>query len=245
MPLFWTNYSLPGGAVTVTSCYARDVEHLHELMAQRGLGETLSGDNRFYRDAPVMPSDFLRRGHVVEALHSVIWVAMIAVKAGLADAWELLNDRGIIHELSHAALSYRGGNMIYVDSDFVHAVTKFERGVPGVHPCWGKTETASTRALADCADPPEWRAVPVTFGVDFAEAVIAATKSFTEAIQAPGDKGFFERPPADPNSRGFFIKALEQGKSARAAMIRKALEKAVSGNLAITARRKPVAEVVA
>ncbi len=70
---------------------------------------------------------------------------MIAVKARLLDGWELLSDEGLLHQLAHhmqGARSPSFGRVADLPYTLARDIVKFEREVPGVHPCWAAPEGA-------------------------------------------------------------------------------------------------------
>ncbi|AXQ69865.1 hypothetical protein HOU03_gp403 [Caulobacter phage CcrSC] len=99
MVYYATRYGLPNGSIQITQCYAESEEHLKEVMAARGMGE-VHHPTGYAIAKPTMPSAWLEKRDYAKAIHALTWAAMIAVKSGV-DAWTLLHDRGLMHELAH------------------------------------------------------------------------------------------------------------------------------------------------
>ncbi|AXQ69306.1 hypothetical protein HOU02_gp419 [Caulobacter phage CcrBL9] len=99
MGYYATRYRLPDGTIQITQCYAESEEHLGEVMAARGMGEA-HHPTGYVIAKPKMPSEWLEKRDYAKAIHALTWAAMIAVKAGV-DAWTLLHDKGLMHELAH------------------------------------------------------------------------------------------------------------------------------------------------
>lgn len=136
MPLYRTSYTTPAGTLT-TQCYAENDEHLEEVMRMRGMGETRA-DSSYPSSQPEMASTLLRERKFAAANHALVWASMIAARAQITDAWGLLNDYGLIHEMAHllhqAEASFFGG--VRVSEEFINRVVAFEMLVPGLHSCW-------------------------------------------------------------------------------------------------------------
>lgn len=136
MPLYRTSYTTPAGTLT-TQCYAENDEHLIEVMRMRGMGETRA-DSSYPSSQPEMASTLLRERKFAAANHALVWASMIAARAQITDAWGLLNDYGLIHEMAHllhqAEASFFGG--VRVSEEFINRVAAFEMLVPGLHSCW-------------------------------------------------------------------------------------------------------------
>lgn len=120
MPMYYTYYNVPGVTGSAhpqttqeTQVWAKDESHLVEVMEARKLGEWRSyGDAMaaFYEGSTRLPSEWLELGNIPEALHAANWLCMVAVKAGVIEAWEVLHDNGAIHGLSHLNLPHVAGN---------------------------------------------------------------------------------------------------------------------------------------
>lgn len=136
MPLYRTRYALPLGESRTTQCYAENATHLEEVIKQRGMGE-VRDDPLFEPDRePRMASELVLAGQLSAANHALIWTSMIAVRAGITDAWALLNDRGVVHEMAHALHVQEVFRQPVGLEALAGRIEAFERLVPGVHPCW-------------------------------------------------------------------------------------------------------------
>lgn len=94
---FSTEYSITGQRYT-TVLYARSSEDLTLLLKQRGLNEKLiSGDFPH----PEIPSDLILLHRWADAMHAACWLGMVGCAGGTLEGFDLLNDRGLIHTLSH------------------------------------------------------------------------------------------------------------------------------------------------
>lgn len=96
---FATGYNLPDGYYE-TTLYARDQNHTLELLKQRGLGEHLLQP---YSGITLFPSDLILLSCWNDAIHSACWLGMIACSAGVTTGFDLLQDQGLIHLISHLA----------------------------------------------------------------------------------------------------------------------------------------------
>lgn len=175
MPLYVTTYPLSFSRRMTTTCYAADLAHLAETMAQRRMGEELfrelgdfDPDNQHR-----LASDWMRANDPIRANHALVWISMIACRAGFSDAWSLMNDRGLMHEVAHYLEQSDGGRrevrvpvsvftgrtFAYMAGDeltqfpllheqLARRLEAFERVVPGVHPDW------VARGLPDAPKPP-------------------------------------------------------------------------------------------
>jgi hypothetical protein len=221
MPMYATEYRLPKGGRAQTTCYAMSAEHLAETLKLRNLGEVPTGRSF---PAPVMASQHLRRRDFAEANHALVWASMIATKAGIVDAWDLLNDNGLLHEMAHVAengsLPARFAYDVYFgctcdmcrgirpddrDHPFILQVEAFERRVPGLHPSWGReVEVRPAMPRADTS---------LTVAVD------GASIASIDAFSMPPTVFVEPKPIANPRRRGFDRQQIRQGSAARAAMI--------------------------
>jgi len=223
MPLYHTTYETPTG-VEYTQCYARDADHFAEVVKLRGMGETphipWPGDP--IAAPPVMPSTYLLEQKWIDAMHALIWVGMIATKAGIADGWGLLNDHGILHGMSHVLMNTRHGYGHDVTGPYLERVKKLEREVPGVHPCWGGAEVAPSARLTgnriSSIFTDEFNSLKEDFRrlgrpfegiVDVKTSIEAMEGFFFADIDAVVDK------PIKPGGRGFDLQRLKQMQDAR------------------------------
>lgn len=156
MPLYQTNYTLPSGRVDPTQCYAESDEHLVEVIALRSMGETRADPVRDGIYVPKMASALMFDGRIAAANHALVWTSMIAARAGLTEAWDLLNDEGILHRVAHeleqdeldrrgilTISSFFGGSKQDRREALARRIEAFERLVPGVHPCWAGDDKRS------------------------------------------------------------------------------------------------------
>lgn len=219
MPMYATEYRLPDGRPATTSCFARNGNHLEEVIKLRKMGERLDTFTGRFINPPRMASDLLRSGRVAAANHALIWTSMIAARAGVMGEWGLLNDNGLVHEIAHvmhsremdgAHCSCRQCDV----SDLAHKVERFERQVPGVHPCWGSEEEVRR---------PDPNATVLFSGTLTLEAFEALSTSLAKGSMAAAEAGAAMRralPPAkpivDPKRRGFARQQIAQGQAARA-----------------------------
>lgn len=144
MPIYRTQYELPDGDHLRTTLYARDDKHLGEVMDLRKMGEMCVDGPAFGRtaiDPPMMASQLLASKRLAAANHALTWAAMIGARAGVADAWALMNDHGLLHQMAHLLHSREDSQDLgYLENQLMRLipqVDEFERSVPGVHPCWG------------------------------------------------------------------------------------------------------------
>lgn len=215
MPMFVTSYRLPSGSLIPTQCFAEDHDHLDHLIALRGMGERPGPPDKSYGFPPVprMASSLMAEGRIAAANHAMIWTGMIAVRAGVTDAWGLLNDEGIVHETAHLLeTTANGGPFSYgLESEPRHVrlarrIEAFERLVPGVHPCWGG-EPGSVVPERQT----DHGAMMVTFNKG--DRVLARLMADLRPPVKPG-----------PGSLAFAMDAVAAGKAARARMINAALK---------------------
>ena len=102
--LYPTEYDVPGGSF-FTTIAANSKQEAAELIVKRKMGEQFhpvyqAGDIPF--DRHVMPSKWLELGELEQAMHAAAWLGLFATSSGVATAYDLLHDRGVIHELTHA-----------------------------------------------------------------------------------------------------------------------------------------------
>lgn len=232
MAMFVTRYRLPNGAAVPTTVYARDLRHLREVIDQRGLGEGMAEPHPYFLPmrAPKMPSELLEVGQLRAANHALTWVAMIAVKAGKAEAWELLNDRGVLHEMAHILHSQEEGQDSIVRDQVAFLLPKvrtFEREVPGVHPCWGgEVANDGTGRIRDYqAQSLARRAAAMEHASSqLGEIVKEATVSLQRVKDnLPIDTSHMQSPTARPGTRAFAEGQRQQGAAAKAAMVNRAM----------------------
>jgi len=76
---------------------AEDLDHANEIIAARGLGESIIGE--LENNTLIHPAK-----SQLEALHLTCFQAFIAIKSGKVSVDEILGDTGIIHELIHTML---------------------------------------------------------------------------------------------------------------------------------------------
>jgi hypothetical protein len=150
--MFITQYVLPSGRPATTQCYARDEAHLVEIMDRRRMDEVSAG--AFAHPPPTMASQHLASGKIGAASHALTWIAMIATRSGVARAWDLLNDEGLVHEVAHLVESAELSpcscwRCTDRRMDLARKLEAFERSIPGVHPCWGGDD----RALVPAPEP--------------------------------------------------------------------------------------------
>lgn len=137
-----------------TQMYALDADNAADLIVRRKMDEVLDGPWQSYfgggDPAPSMGSTLLRAGKLAKANHALIWTSMIAVRAGVIDAWELMNDKGVVHELAHEmqisnstdidSVLGRSYHRAYVWRPLADRIEALERLVPGLHPSWGEED---------------------------------------------------------------------------------------------------------
>lgn len=253
MPMYRTRYSLPNGATRTTQCYARNEKDLARVIKKRGMGETRSTDPyaAFRLDEPQMASELLMKGQIAAANHALVWTSMIAVRAGLTDAWGLLNDDGVLHEMAHLLHSREVSPWSDVFGEPAHVrlarrVEAFERLVPGVHPCWGgedrqiappptiydgysKLFRPYQRQMLEQMRAPARNAAPDMARQDF---VIHGDMKSERLTLAELRQITRKHTPVEPEytapkhgARDFDKRQVSQGQAAKAEMVRRALAK--------------------
>ncbi|UTC29681.1 hypothetical protein BAJUN_00510 [Bajunvirus bajun] len=193
MPLYRTSYKIPNGETLATQCYACDDDHLIEVLTLRGMGETRDdphpyGYSAFFK-APVLASTLLAKNQLAAANHALIWAAMIASKAGIIDPWDLLNDRGMIHEMAHAMHSKEINGQPFGIFDngkiaLMERLEAFEMLVPGLHKCWAGEDTSV-------------RYAPGFRGYDLPSFFDITSKGFSKTLEELVKK---RRPKSAPNT---------------------------------------------
>lgn len=148
MSVWYTSYNVRGERVK-TQVQARDAADLERIIKLRRMGEELS-EPGFFARSPDMPSALIKRNQPAAAHHALHWVAMIAVRCLPDCAWDLLHDRGLLHEFAHIshnvehyATSGYGiarQNSRSEGGRFYKDVQALELLIPGVHPWWGDAE---------------------------------------------------------------------------------------------------------
>lgn len=157
--IYETAYKLPNGATRRTSVYARDEAHLAETIALRGMDEEASGP--YYYGHPQMASTLAYRGALREANHALVWASMIATRAGVTDAWALMNDEGLLHELAHqlhnSVQPFFDYDTLYGKPpkhvDLAYRLEAFELTVPGLHPRWADAQAPLLKPWEDSRRP--------------------------------------------------------------------------------------------
>lgn len=174
MPMFVSTYAMASGATTSTTVYARDPDHLEVTLRMRRMDEE-RGSRLLPR--PEMASKLVAEGKYAAAMHALIWASMIAIRSREDEAWKLLNDEGVVHQLAHEAhnLELNGSRSRYEDLSLggyggyrqpswlklAERIEHFEMGVPGVHPSWGGEDFRSVREIYRSRDragymPPDY-----------------------------------------------------------------------------------------
>lgn len=258
MPMYETKYRLPNGSEQGTQCYAESEAHLEEVIKLRGLGETrfmrthesslysIFGTGTFPH--PKMASDLLAKEQYAAANHALTWTSMIAVKAGVVEGWDLLNDQGIMHEMAHmlhsrelnGGSSARNRSRSFYDTEPEHLrlarrIETFERLVPGVHPCWAGEDTTIVPAYKPPVVSPFDSQFMTGFMRDMSslrEAVKGSSKAMAkyssiidEYVYAK-DIDFIPRQKREkPGTKKFAEQQRTQGADAKAAMIAKQMDK--------------------
>lgn len=218
MPMYMTRYPLPRGSDAVTSCYATDIHHLKETIALRGMREEhVAGQTP---NVPRMASELLHARRFGDANHALVWTSMVATRAGIATAWELLNDYGLLHQMAHVVESAPSCSCPSCQgTGLIDQLEAFERRVPGLHPSWGGELTERERSMAPLRLA-ERAMVNFTVSLDGAgQATKAAMDAIFAAIPAEPAK-----PIADPKRRGFDQQQIMQGFNARAEQRKRGLE---------------------
>lgn len=270
MPQYRSRYQTHKGRVQYTQVYAENDAHLEEVLALRGMGETRVDPTSIFEeyDAPQMASELCAAGKLAAANHALVWTGMIAAKAGIADAWAMLNDDGIIHDLAHemhskeASPLYTLSALGFNESRHVRLARRieaFERLVPGVHPCWAGEDTSVVRApnyrspFADLYQPKL---------TDLMER-FAMFRKAADSMKLTMDEFAFLRDvpvrepaePKTPNQRGFEMASVEQGHKARTEGKAKLVEKLKAqakarkskvpqaGTMTINGKEYPVSDV--
>jgi hypothetical protein len=89
-----------------TQLFASTKPELINALEARKLNEKVSVLNTFLfkPEVPLLPSELYAKGRLQEALHAACWLGWLACKAGVTTGEELLDDNGVIHNLSHLCL---------------------------------------------------------------------------------------------------------------------------------------------
>jgi hypothetical protein len=194
-------------------------------MELRGMGERRAHTQFYSIERPKMASDLFGDGKYIEANHALVWTSMIAVRAGLADAWELLNDRGLLHEVAHVMHAQVNSR---TDPDLVKhllsRISAFERKIPGVHPCWAGDDVSSAV---------EWRFVEAEIEAYRAKMLAQLAPAMTRLGEA-ANRALLSVSPMQavvstlpsrnigkPGSREFAMNSVARGRDAKAAMVAK------------------------
>lgn len=182
MALFLTRYELPGGRDARTQLYAESLGEALELVKDRKMGEmVVSQIDPRAGPVPEMASDLLRAGQIKRANHALVWTSMIAVRAGVADAWDLLCDTGQLHEMAHLVELGPSWGRNGLESLAVRIET-LERVTPGHHPCWGGADfEQAERERLDLA----YRAAETNRKVAQAEVMLAIAAMERPRLMAP------------------------------------------------------------
>lgn len=109
---FVVAYNLPEknasglGLDQTTEVFAKDHEELYKVLEQRHMGEHFDLLHTLFEDAQSveLPSELIKAERYAEALHAACWLGMVACKSETATGFELLDDVGLIHCLSHLCL---------------------------------------------------------------------------------------------------------------------------------------------
>lgn len=151
MSVWYTSYTVRGERVK-TQVQARDADDLKRIIGLRKMREELS-EPSFFARSPDMPSALIKRNQPAAAHHALHWVAMIAVRCLPGCAWDLLHDRGLLHEFAHITHNlehFDNGVSSYAarvarerrseGHRFYKDVQALELLIPGVHPWWGDAD---------------------------------------------------------------------------------------------------------
>lgn len=99
MPTYLTSYPC-GGATFGSYVVARDRKHLRDLILKRGLREKFIGYRRGKPDE-MSAAEFYRRGDKLKCAHTLCFVGNVLCNAGLMRREDLMDDRGLLHEVIH------------------------------------------------------------------------------------------------------------------------------------------------
>jgi hypothetical protein len=132
---------------TTTELFAETPRIADELMKERHMGEKLEPIATILGTSiPDLPSELYEAGRIHEALHAACWLGMIACKSGVVKGEELLDDNGVIHNLSHLALPKHivdAQNQDYMNKirkNILPMLKELEAKTPGFHKYLTKEE---------------------------------------------------------------------------------------------------------
>lgn len=139
-----TDFKLHGDiidGITQTQLFAETPRIAKELMEQRHLDEHINMFETAFRLHPIndLPSELYEAGKLREALHAACWLGFIACKAGVVKGEDLLDDNGVIHNLSHLCLpdeilKIQSPEYMRLMKEHVpKALKKLEHDTPGFH----------------------------------------------------------------------------------------------------------------
>jgi hypothetical protein len=109
--MWTTEYELPPGGVESTNSFPRymetqlwapDAETARRYAKQRGerFKGPYVGCSEYWRNIR-LPSEWLEEGDGLGAMHALCWLSMVATRAGVVTAEELLRDNGALHGMAH------------------------------------------------------------------------------------------------------------------------------------------------
>lgn len=134
---YWANPAVQRGPISATNAkygaylYARSWPHAEKVAKARGMGEVIGGVVRMRKFDHECPSTLLNGLNKTEAaklrtLHAISFLGYIAVQSEAAEPWEILGDKGLLHEVVHL-FSFGG----IKKARLVEKCREIERRVPG------------------------------------------------------------------------------------------------------------------
>jgi hypothetical protein len=103
-----------GPGTDSTELFAHDYKEAEKDVKKRHLHETVVAMSTS-TPPTVLPSEWWDAGNIPQALHAACWLGFVALMAKTSTPDELLNDGGIIHNLSHLMLppsNFRGNEAL-------------------------------------------------------------------------------------------------------------------------------------
>lgn len=178
---FSTAYFLP--ARYETTLYARDLVHAKELIAKRGLNETIL---REYPHPVLMPSDHIYQWDFSSAIHATCWLGMVACQSRTVDGFAMMHDQGLLHLVAHLGTQrreYLTANLTdkrcWMILSAYWAAYELEQDTPGFSRFPGDEVVLNETALVKMIDlarrvqkyMPDWYAANCPFNTEYATLI--------------------------------------------------------------------------